>query len=188
MLLGKVESQYLVGSFSPSGHSISSHSLVGLPAVHGSMQREHAYAQTVRTAIHWCLPPLDCAPSSRPQSEGEVLDQDRIGRVTVTFLRCPTRPRARLPHQRLRLNAGHIALSKVSDARAQLGIVAVAGVHQRHAARKADLARPADLFERNLRLGFERDLLGHPRLGARSSSSAQPLGRYSRYATGRLAW
>jgi len=34
--------------------------------------------------------------------------------------------------------------------------VAVAGVHQRHAARKADLARPADLFERNLRLGFER--------------------------------
>jgi hypothetical protein len=32
MLLGKVESQYLVGSFSPSGHSISSHSLVGTPA------------------------------------------------------------------------------------------------------------------------------------------------------------
>src|SRR5258707_15765746 len=31
MLLGKVESQYLVGSFSPSAHSISSHSLVGLP-------------------------------------------------------------------------------------------------------------------------------------------------------------
>jgi biopolymer transport protein ExbD len=27
---GKVESQYLVGSFSPLGHSISSHSLVGL--------------------------------------------------------------------------------------------------------------------------------------------------------------
>jgi hypothetical protein len=26
MLSGKVESQYLVGSFSPSGHSISSHS------------------------------------------------------------------------------------------------------------------------------------------------------------------
>jgi hypothetical protein len=26
MLRGKVESQYLVGSFSPSGHSISNHS------------------------------------------------------------------------------------------------------------------------------------------------------------------
>src|SRR5450631_1981563 len=74
------------------------------------------------------LPPLDDVPSSRPQSEGEVLDRDRIGRVTVTLLRCPTRPRARLPHQRLRLNAGHIALSKLSDARAQLGIVAIAGV------------------------------------------------------------
>jgi hypothetical protein len=31
MLLGKVESQYLAGSFSPSGHSISNRSLVGLP-------------------------------------------------------------------------------------------------------------------------------------------------------------
>src|SRR6266849_6563578 len=28
------------------------------------------------------LPPLDCVPSSLPQSEGEVLDRDRIGRVT----------------------------------------------------------------------------------------------------------
>src|SRR6266571_7240802 len=32
MLLGKVESQYLVGSFSPSGHSISSHSFAGFSA------------------------------------------------------------------------------------------------------------------------------------------------------------
>jgi hypothetical protein len=73
---------------------------------------------------------------------------------------------ARLPHQRLRLNVGHIALSKLSDARAQLGIVGVAGVHQHHVAGKADLTRPADLFERNPRLGLERNLLGHPRLGA----------------------
>src|SRR5713226_7816746 len=120
------------------------------------------------------LPPLDGAPSAVPQSEGEVLDRDRIGRldrdrigrVTLTLLRCAARPLARLPHQHLRLNAGHIALSKLSDTRAQLGIVAVAGVHQRHVARKTDLARPADLFERNLRLGFERDLFGYPRLGA----------------------
>src|SRR5229473_898946 len=89
MLLGKVESQYLVGSFSPSGHSISNHS-------------------------------LDGAPSAVPQSEGEVLDRDRIGRVTLTLLRCAARPLARLPHQHLRLNAGHIALSKLSDTRAQL--------------------------------------------------------------------
>src|SRR5258708_15899414 len=112
------------------------------------------------------LPPLDCAPSALPQSEGEVLDRDRIRRVTVPLFRCPARPRARLPHQHLRLNARHIALSKVSDTRAQLGSVAVAGVQQRHTAGKTDLARPADLFECNLRLGLERDLLGHPRLGA----------------------
>src|SRR6266849_5609163 len=67
-----------------------------------------------------CLPPLDGAPSAVPQSEGEVLDRDRIGRVTLTLLRCAARPLARLPHQHLRLNAGHIALSKLSDTRAQL--------------------------------------------------------------------
>src|SRR6266436_2543941 len=31
MFLGKVESQYFVGASSPSGHSISSHSLLGFP-------------------------------------------------------------------------------------------------------------------------------------------------------------
>src|SRR5258707_697155 len=35
------------------------------------------------------LPPLDGAPSAVPQSEGEVLDRDRIGRVTMTLLPCP---------------------------------------------------------------------------------------------------
>src|SRR5258706_7370127 len=99
------------------------------------------------------LPPLDCAPSALPQSEGEVLDRDRIGRVTVPLFRCPARPRARLPHQHLRLNAGHIALSKVSDTRAQPGI------QQRHAAGKTDLAPPADLIECNLRPCREPDLL-----------------------------
>src|SRR5258706_33027 len=109
------------------------------------------------------FPALDWAPSALPQSEGGVLDRDRFGRLTVPLFRCPARPPARLPHQHLRLNAGHIALSKVSDTRAQLGIVAVAGVQQRHAAGKTDLARPADLFERNRRLGLEPDLPGHPR-------------------------
>src|SRR5450631_247732 len=84
------------------------------------------------------LPPLDGAPSAVPQSEGEVLDRDRIGRVTLTLLRCSARPLARLPRQHLRLNTGHIALSKLSDTCAQLGVVAIAGVQQRHVARKAD--------------------------------------------------
>src|SRR5882757_4032488 len=166
MLLGKVESQYLVGSFSPSGHSISNHSFVGSL---GRMARCNVDTHTRKPRgqpFIGALPPLDDVPSARPQSKGEVLDRDRIGRVTVPVLRCPARPLARLPYQRLRLNAGHIVLSKLSDARAQLGIVAVAGVQQRHVARKTDLTRPADLFERNLRLGLERDLLRHPRFGA----------------------
>src|SRR6266852_6181615 len=64
------------------------------------------------------LPPLDGAPSAVPQSEGEVLDRDRIGRVTLALLRCAARPLARLPHQHLRLNAGHIALSKLRNRKA----------------------------------------------------------------------
>src|SRR6266852_5797982 len=77
-------------------------------------------ARQGRKPIIGPLPPLDRAPSAVPQSEGEVLDRDRIGRVTLTLLRCAARPLARLPHQHLRLNAGHIALSKLSDTRAQL--------------------------------------------------------------------
>src|SRR3984957_17721370 len=58
------------------------------------------------------------------------------------------------------------AFAELGDAVSQLGIVTIAGNHQRHAARKAGLARPADLIKRDLRLGLERDLLGHPRLAA----------------------
>src|SRR5437588_6387565 len=48
--------------------------------------------------------------------------------------------------------------------RAQLGIVPVAGVQQRHLARKPSLTRPADLLQRDLRLGLEADLRRHTRL------------------------
>src|SRR4249920_2488425 len=119
MFLCKVESQYLVGAFSP----------------------------------------FDRAPCFRTQSEGEILDRGRMGRVAAARLRRPAWPRARLPHQDLRLNACHIALAKLRNARTQLGIVAVAGVQQSHIAGKADLARPANLLQRDLRLGLERDLL-----------------------------
>ena len=47
---------------------------------------------------------------------------------------------------------------------AQFGVVAIAGVHQHHAARQAGLARPTDLLERDLGLGLEADILGHARL------------------------
>src|ERR1700726_2538497 len=112
------------------------------------------------------FPPPDRAPCFRAQPKSDLLDRDRIGRIAAPLLACPGWPRARRPHQGLRLNAGHIALSKLGDAPAQLGIVAIAGVQQRHSAGKADLTRPAHLLQCDLRFGFERDLLRHPRLAA----------------------
>src|SRR6202040_39484 len=108
----------------------------------GWMQRSHAHMQTARTAIRWCL----------PATKSDLLDRDRIGRIAAPLLACTGWPRARRPHQGLRLNAGHIALSELGDAPAQLGIVAIAGVQQHHIAGKAALTRPADLLQRDLRL------------------------------------
>jgi hypothetical protein len=78
----------------------------------------------------------------------------------------PAPPRTRFPYQGLRLNAGHISLLQLRNARTQLGVMAVTGIQQHHAARKAHLTRPANLRERDLRLGLERDVLRHPRFTA----------------------
>src|SRR6266850_2513532 len=50
------------------------------------------------------------------------------------------------------LIAGHIGASQLRNARTQLGVMTVAGIHQHHLAGEADLACPTDLFERDLRL------------------------------------
>src|ERR1700674_2708615 len=109
--------------------------------------------------------PLDHAPRFRAQPDGKLFDRDRIGRVPAALLRGTARPFARRPYQRLRLNAGHIDLAKRCDAGAQLGVLTIAGVQQRHVARKARLTRPADVLERDLRLGLELDVLRHSCLG-----------------------
>ena len=58
MSSGRVESQYLVGAFSPAGHSISSHS----SARGSASRREHARERTARTAARPCLPAIrSCA-------------------------------------------------------------------------------------------------------------------------------
>ena len=93
-----------------------------------------------------------------------MLDRDRIGGIAATPLRCPATPRARCPHQGLRLNAGDIDLPQLGDARAQLGVVAEAGINQHQIARKAHLTRPANLIERDLRFGLEADIFRHSRL------------------------
>src|SRR5712672_3996706 len=50
------------------------------------------------------FPPLDGAPRFRRQSNGDVLDRGRIGRVAPPSLRCPAPPRPWRPYQSLRLN------------------------------------------------------------------------------------
>src|SRR5215468_10632701 len=131
--------------------------------------------------------PFDRAPRSRTQRKREVLDRGYIGRVAAPLLGREAGPHTRLPYQGLRLNPGHIGAPQLRNARTQFGVVAVAGIQQRYSSRKPDLMRPADLVERDLRFGLECDVLRHLALRRRASSSAQAFGKYSRYATGRLA-
>src|SRR6266404_765221 len=62
------------------------------------------------------FPPADRAPCLRAKPKCDLLDRNRIGRIAAPLLRCTARPRVRRPHQGLRLNTGHIALSELSDA------------------------------------------------------------------------
>src|SRR6266571_4251743 len=135
MLLGKVESQYLVGSFSPSGHSISNHSFVG------SLGRSWPDATWTRTRAN--------------REDSHSLVPSRHWMMCQALARSP---RARS------LTETVSGASRCPFFGARLG--RLPGFQQRHVARKTDLTRPADLFERNLRLGLERDLLRHPRFGA----------------------
>src|ERR1035437_9920384 len=89
---GRVESQYLVGSSSPSGHSISSHSAV--PSRHLIVR--HAPLRSPRasclTEIGRCLPSRRISFGGRPQPDhlfggnGTVPDGQTVvfGRVPAT--------------------------------------------------------------------------------------------------------
>ena len=82
-----------------------------------------------------------------------------VARGPPTFLAaaapCPTARWSR---------AGDVAQSQRRDIRTQIGLGAIAGVHQDHTARKAGLTRPAQLLGRDLRLCLEADLFRHTRL------------------------
>src|SRR5215218_9088716 len=165
MFCCRVESKYLVGSSSPSGHSISSHSFAGFTGPwwrDATCTRRRANREDRRLFVpsRQAIVRHAFAGSAR----GDVLDRDRIGGIAATPLRCPATPRARCPHQALRLNAGDIDLPQLGDARAQLGVVAEAGINQHQIARKAHLTRPANLIERDLRFGLEADVFRHSRL------------------------
>src|ERR1700674_2333000 len=72
MLFGSVDSQYLVGSSSPSGHSISSHSLAGF------------------SACWWLDATLTRTRANREDSHSLVPSRPRI--VRYAFARIPSPP------------------------------------------------------------------------------------------------
>ena len=166
MFAGRVESQYLVGSASPSGHSISSHSCDSVLRDQLVMPDADAHAREARgQPIGRAFPPRDRAPGMLGQSKRQLFGRDQIGLVAppriVQRFAAPLRAGAGWPHQGIRLNAGHIAQPQCRHARAQPRVVAIGDVHQHDAARQAGLAGPPDLLERDLRLGLEGDVRRH---------------------------
>src|SRR6266571_2711119 len=123
----------------------------------------HANAREARgQPIGRAFAPADRAPSLLGQAEREFLDRDQIGFVApssvVDRLAPPPRPGAGRPHQAVRLNAGHVEQAQRSCSSAICGLV------------------------------LNPTVAGMWAFLRRTSSSAQSFGRYSRYATGRLAW
>ena len=109
---------------------------------------------------------------------GARADQLRRSSAARPFLR-RQRPCTWRPDRRVRHNAGYVPQPQRRDVRTQIGVGAVAGVQQCHAARQGSLARPTQLLKRDLWLGFEADLLGHTRLAPTGAILAQSFGKYS---------
>src|SRR5665647_2287664 len=147
----------------------------GLSEIVIAMRDPNAHASKTRgQPLGRAFPPFDRAPCALAQPESKLLDRDRpmLAIAAHQLRRSPaTRPsfwrqrhRARRPDRGVRSRAGDVAQSQCRDIRTQISLGAIAGVHQDYAARKARLTRPAQLIERDLRLGLEADLFRHTRL------------------------
>jgi hypothetical protein len=102
--------------------------------------------------------PLECLNFDRHRPVPSVAAQARRSSpMPRPFLRWQG-PRAERPHRSGRHNAGHVGQLHRRDLRTQFAVVAIAGVEQRHAARQAGRASPAQLFDRDLRLGLKRSI------------------------------
>ena len=176
MSSGRVESQYLVGSLlalGPLDQQPFFRSVVGELII--TMRDTNPHASKARgQPLGRAFPPFDRAPGALGQATRERLDRDRpMFGVTADQLRRSSatrpllrrqRPCARRPHRGVRHNAGDVGQPQRRDGRTQIGVGAIAGVHQHHAARQAGRTCPTQLLERDLWLGLEADLLGHTRL------------------------
>ena len=184
MFCGSVESQYLVGSLSPFGHSISSHSSARSSARHSSRcatrtrrraKRERSgSAAPSRHAIvrHACRGRLTPAPRPRPADACH-----RVAAVSAASAArprfCRQRPRAWRPYRGRRQNAGRIGQAQRRDVGAQVAVIAIAGIQQSHAARPAAAQAQRSCSRAISGLVFERDLLRN----ARGRDRAMPLDR-----------
>ena len=137
-----------------------------------AMRYSHTHPRKARGQHIACaLAPLDRTPCSLRQSKRKLLDRDRLMLcVPPDELGWPSvagpffgrqRPRAPCPHARVRHDAGDIAQRQRIDSGAQIGVAAIARVHQHHATRKLGLAGHSDLLQRDLGFGLEADILRH---------------------------
>ena len=84
MFSGSVESQYLVGSASPSGHSISSHSGDSILRDQFVVPDTDAHTREARgQPIGRAFPPRDRAPGPLGQTKRHFLGRDQIGLVAA---------------------------------------------------------------------------------------------------------
>src|SRR4051812_48981785 len=169
---GRVASQYLAGSVSPSGHSISSHSSSRSSVRHSSRWAARTRTRAKREVSAPALP-----------SRQQIVCQPAAGRPGASVLTltgwCSAsrrmswggRPR---PHHGSggsgAVPGGHtevcdgipgdIGQPQSADRLAQPSIDAIPGVHQHNTARQTGRAGRPDLLQRNLWLGQKPDRLG----------------------------
>src|ERR1700756_4413308 len=142
-----------------------------------SMCRTDAHTGKARgQAFCRTLTPRDLAPSVRWQANRKLLGRDRsmLAFTPQQLRRSPPprpllrrpRPSSRRPYRCLWQDASHIAQAKCGDIPTQIGVGAIASIHQYHAARQVRRTGPAQMIQCNCRLGLEGDLLGYTGLPA----------------------
>src|ERR1700746_911512 len=164
---GSVESQYLVGSASPSGHSISSHSgdsVSGTSLLCPTRTRTRAKREDSHSAEPSRHLIVRQACFGKPSATSLAEIRSGSSRRPVLFSGLPFRLGPAPEDQGVRQNAGHIGQTQGRQRRAQPRVTAITDIHQNHSTWQADFARPAYLLERDLRLGHELGVFRHARL------------------------
>jgi hypothetical protein len=136
---GKVESQYLVGSLSPAGHSISSHSSACGSFLRSSRCAGRTRKPQIESAVS-SLFPHAMTPSSTPEvprippipsrKQVDVAGRDGAACRGAPSLSVVSRQRgfSRFPDGRTFPNADHVPQAQLRDAFSKIIIVAIGSV------------------------------------------------------------